>query len=107
MIPFFANPDTGKFVLNSYTAYIAGMTTRQYTIRGVPTSVDRTVREQVRKTGQSMNTVVLDALRRGLGLTQDQPQFHDLDDLAGTWVSDPEFDRAMEMFESIDEELWK
>ncbi len=83
------------------------MKEKQYTIRGIPPAVDRTVRKRVCETHQSLNTVVLAALRRGLGLTEDQPEFHDLDDLAGTWVDDPEFDRAMEMFESIDKELWK
>lgn len=83
------------------------MKTSQYTIRGVPSIIDRTVREQARRSHQSLNAVVITALRRGLGLTEDQPTFHDLDHLAGTWVSDPEFDQAMEMFETIDEGLWK
>ena len=83
------------------------MKTRQYTIRSIPPAVDRTLRARAAKTNQSLNTIVLAALQRGLGLTETPPEFHDLDDLAGTWVSDPEFDRAMEMFESIDEELWK
>jgi hypothetical protein len=38
----------------------------------------------------------------------DEPvEYHDLDELAGSWVADPDFDAAMEAFESIDEELWK
>lgn len=49
---------------------------------------------------------MLVALQRGLGLTDDPPIFHDMDDLVGTWVNDPEFDRAMEAFESIDKKLW-
>lgn len=32
--------------------------------------------------------------------------YHDLDKFAGTWIDDPEFDRAMEEFDRIDEELW-
>ena len=83
------------------------MKTRQYTIRSIPQAVDRTLRARAAQTHQSLNTIVLAALQRGLGLTEDPPEFHDLDDLSGTWVSDPEFDRAMEVFESIDEELWK
>ncbi len=83
------------------------MKTKQYTIRGIPPAVDRTARSRARETHQSLNAVVVTALQRGLGLTETEPEFHDLDDLAGTWVADPEFDRAMEMFESIDEELWR
>lgn len=83
------------------------MKTRQYTIRCVPPSVDRSLRAQASRTHQSLNAVAITALQRGLGLTEDQPEFHDLDDLAGTWVPDREFDRAMEAFESIDKELWQ
>lgn len=32
---------------------------------------------------------------------------HDLDAFAGTWVDDPEFDKTMESFNTIDQELWK
>jgi hypothetical protein len=30
-----------------------------------------------------------------------------LDDLAGTWVHDPEFDKAIEEMHRVDPELWK
>jgi hypothetical protein len=46
-------------------------------------------------------------LERGLGLTDEPPVFHDLDDLAGTWVHDPSFEPAMKAFETLDGELWK
>jgi hypothetical protein len=32
--------------------------------------------------------------------------YHDLDEFFGTWVEDPEFDKAMEDFERIDPEDW-
>ncbi len=83
------------------------MKVRQYTIRSVPPVIDRALRARAAKANQSLNTIVLAALQRGLGLTEAPPEFHDLDDLAGTWVDDPEFDRAMEVFESIDEDIWK
>ncbi len=83
------------------------MKTMQYTIRGIPPTVDHAVRERARKSNESLNSILAGAIRRGLGLTEDQPDFHDLDDLAGTWVPDPEFDRAMEMFESIDQDVWQ
>jgi len=37
----------------------------------------------------------------------EEPRYHDLDDLIGTWEEDPEFDRAIEAQRQIDEELWK
>lgn len=33
--------------------------------------------------------------------------YHDLDFLIGTWVEDPEFDKAMEEFEQIEPEYWE
>ena len=43
----------------------------------------------------------------GLGLAEEAPRHHDLDDLAGTWVDDPEFDRAIEAMDQVDPELWR
>ena len=87
--------------------YIAGMKTTQYTIRNIPEQVDRLVRQQVLKTHKSLNSVLLDVLKRGVGVADEPVEYHDLDELAGSWVADPDFDAAMEAFESIDEELWK
>lgn len=87
--------------------YLAGMKTRQYTIRNIPEQVDRLVRQQAKKTQKSLNAVLLAALQRGIGAADEPVEYHDLDELAGSWVADPDFDSAMEAFESIDEELWK
>lgn len=83
------------------------MKTIQYTIRSVPPALDRTLRSKAAKAHESLNAVMIAALERGLGLTEEPPDFHDLDDLAGTWVPDPEFDKAMVAFGTIDKDLWK
>lgn len=93
--------------LPAKSTYIAGMKTTQYTIRNIPEQIDRLVRLQAKKTHQSLNAVLLDILKRGVGIADEPMEFHDLDELVGSWVADPEFDAAMEAFESIDEELWK
>ena len=46
--------------------------------------------------------MALRALERGLGLAEEQPRYHDLDDLSGTWVDDPEFDRAIEAMDQVE-----
>jgi hypothetical protein len=80
--------------------------TVQYTIRGIPASVDRAVRARAKKENKSLNQLALEALQQALGL--DQPRVHtDLDDLIGTWVEDPEFDKAIEEQDQIDEEKWR
>ncbi len=69
----------------------------QYTIRGITEHMDRTLRRTAAQQGKSLNAVVLDSLTR----------YHDLDDLAGTWIHDPEFDRAIAATDVIDDDLWQ
>jgi len=93
--------------MQAYYAYSACMKTIQYTIRGVPERVDALLRTQARKEHKSLNTVAVEILARGIGIGDEEPEFHDMDDLVGTWVEDPEFDAAVKVMDSIDEELWK
>jgi hypothetical protein len=89
------------------TAYDVGMKTMQYTIRSVPANIDRLARMRVRQEGTSLNTVLLEALIRGMDAGGLPVENHELDDLIGTWVPDPACDAALTSFETIDAELWK
>jgi plasmid stability protein len=96
--------------MHAYFAYYACMTEKQsgqYTIRGVPERVGARLRERARAEGRSLNSVAVDALARGLGVSDVEVRYTDLDDLAGTWVPDIEFDRLVTEMDRIDEELWK
>jgi len=79
----------------------------QYTIRQVPKSVDEALRKIAVREGASLNTVAVAALRTGSGADAYAVRHHDLDSLAGTWVADPAFDKAVEAFTAIDEGFWK
>ncbi len=79
----------------------------QYTVRAVPGRLDRSLRERARKEGKSLNTVTLEALERGLGLAEEKVVYHDLDQVAGTWVQDDAFDQAVRDMDTVDPELWK
>ncbi|MBP7828838.1 MAG: hypothetical protein KA248_02855 [Kiritimatiellae bacterium] len=79
----------------------------QYTLRNIPPRVDQRLRERAAQYGTSLNTAALEALSRGLGLGEEVVVHRDLDDLAGTWVADPEFDKAMQMMDRVDPDLWK
>jgi hypothetical protein len=79
----------------------------QYTIRGISSPIDAKIRERAAKEGKSLNEMVLEVLKSGLGIGDVQVRYNDLDDLAGTWVSDPEFDRAIVEMDRVDPELWK
>ncbi|MBN1674203.1 MAG: hypothetical protein JXR37_24350 [Kiritimatiellae bacterium] len=80
----------------------------QYTIRGVSERMDEVLRKHAVREGKSLNSALVDALRKGLGMTAEPPaRYRDLDDLAGTWVEDPEFDRAIAAMDKVDEAMWK
>lgn len=83
------------------------MKSTQYTIRQVPPEVDKALRRKSREERKSLNEVVLDALKKGAGLSS-QPVVHrDLNFLIGSWVEDPEFDKIIKEFDQIDPEMWK
>jgi hypothetical protein len=88
-------------------AYTACMKRIQYTIRGIPESLDERLRRNSVREGASLNEAVLAALRRGAGMEGGPHRYDDMDDLAGRWVKDPEFDRAIAAMDRIDEDLWK
>jgi hypothetical protein len=108
-IPFRAQ---GRFGFDSKAlrAYIKGMKSRhaiQYTIRNVPARLNQVLREKAVTEQKSLNEATLDALEKGAGLADEEVRHHDMDDLAGTWVEDPEFDRAIRDMDKVDPELWK
>ena len=78
----------------------------QYTIRKVSARLDRELRRRAGEEHKSLNEIALWALERGLGLSDQEVRHHDLDDLAGTWVEDPAFDRAIEAMDQVDPDLW-
>ena len=79
----------------------------QYTIRNIPQTLDRALRDRARVEGKSLNQVTLQALARGAGFSGSGVRFRELDDLAGSWKEDPEFDAALADQDRIDSELWK
>ena len=79
----------------------------QYTIRGIPKSVDSAVRERAGRAGKSLNEAALDALAEGLGLRGAAVRRRDLGDIAGTWKADRGVAAALADQDRIDDELWK
>lgn len=84
------------------------MQSQYLTVRGLPSELGRALETERRRRGCSLNQVVIDLLRDALGIRARRPT-NGLEKLAGSW-SEPElksFERATEMFEQIDQELWK
>lgn len=80
----------------------------QHTVRGVPHSVDRALRERANAEGKSLNQVLVEALTKASGtLGPAEPPLRDLDALAGRWQEDPAFDEALRAQDQVDESLWR
>ena len=79
----------------------------QYTLRGIPSYLDRIVRREAARRKMSLNAFLVETLKKNLAGETAPVEYDDMDDLAGTWVADPEFDAAIEDFSRIDTELWK
>ena len=91
----------------SYRACIMKSKRLQYTLRNVPERTDAILRETAAEYGTSLNETALAALMRGLGTgAADTVAYHDLDALIGSWVQDPDCDRALADMDKVDPELW-
>ena len=93
--------------VNTFHAYIVGMESMQYTIRGILPWMDERLRAKAKKERKSLNAVAVEILMRGLNPDNPEPEYHDMDDLIGTWVHDPDTDEALASMDTIDEELWR
>ncbi len=79
----------------------------QYTLRNIPKVLDDELRRRAREQNKSLNQVVLEALKRAVGLVGEPVRQRDLSDVAATWVSDPDIDAALEEQRRVDVDLWR
>jgi len=83
------------------------MNSRQYTLRGISPDLDRCIREASQRSGQSINSIAVEALEARFLTPSGERHYSDMDDLIGTWVNDPDSEAAWKSMRSIDEALWK
>lgn len=82
------------------------------TIRGVEPEVVEKLKIVAKKQGKSVNYIILELIKTGLGLKKEKKflrQYDDLDDLFGRW-NDDEFKKINDSITTqrkIDPELWK
>ena len=79
----------------------------QYTLRNIPPALDQALRRWAQREGTTLNDAAVRAMIRGLGLAGEPTRQRDLGGIAGSWVEDPDFDRAIEAQDVIDEEIWR
>jgi hypothetical protein len=79
----------------------------QYSLRSVPPRLDAALRARAKAEGKSLNTVVLEALVRGVGLGPESVRQRDLSGIVGTWVDDPALDEALAEQRTVDVSDWR
>jgi plasmid stability protein len=82
------------------------------TVRNLPPTVARTIRERASKEGISTNKAVISLLEEATGRKRPRsaaPVHRELDALAGAWSREEsaDFERALREQRTIDPELWK
>jgi hypothetical protein len=76
----------------------------QYTVRGIPSEVDRALRRKAAQRRQSLNQLIVDELTAA---TTGGRKRADFSDLVGKWVPDPAFDEIIASQRQIDPDKWK
>lgn len=76
----------------------------QYTIRSVPPKLDAVLRSRAKKTGKSLNEVMLDALAKGAGVAPDT-NFTDMDWFIGGKKMDASFDDSLDWLDSVPKDI--
>ncbi|MCH9648270.1 MAG: hypothetical protein K0U98_08525 [Deltaproteobacteria bacterium] len=79
----------------------------QYTVRNIPKVVDQALRKWAAERDQSLNEPTTEALTQGLGLGAEPVRHRDLSPLAGTWIEDEDFDKALAQQDQVDQDLWR
>lgn len=81
------------------------------TLRNLPHQLDRTIRQRAKKKGVSVNKAVIGLLQEHLGESERKTvrQYHDLDDLSGSWSKQEAeaFEQVLAKQRGIDMEMWK
>lgn len=82
-----------------------------FSLRGLDEKAAAQLRARAKREGVSVNTLLQQFTRQGLGLQRARRRVvhHDLDALAGTWTADEAeaFLSAIEDCERVDEDSWR
>ena len=79
----------------------------RYTLRNIPTDLDRALRERARREGRSLNDVAIAAMAASLGLGDGKARFRDLGDIRSSGNRSSGVDEAVDTQRRIDPDLWR
>ena len=82
---------------------------KQMTLRQVPDAVEKGIRGRARRTGRSLNRAMIDLMEEALNIRGAGKKRRDISCLAGQWSQEEcaAFDGNTQVFERIDQEMWK
>ncbi len=78
----------------------------QYTIRSIPPKLDQALRTRARKSGKSLNEVVIETLNQATGANSKPAVYHDLDWFIGAVsIDQKEFNKSMDWLNSLPSDM--
>jgi len=83
------------------------MSNIQYTIRNIPSPVDKVIRKRSKQTGKSFNQTVVDLLSQQTFGTTEISEDTNYDWLFNRNTLDNNFDKAIKDMSQVDEAIWK
>ena len=87
------------------------MTAANFNLRGISPQIMLRLKREAKELKISVNQLILKFVEQGVDLNAKPKRLlhHDLDHLAGGWSKQEStaFEKRLEIFEKIDEELWK
>ena len=81
----------------------------QMTLRQIPSNLELRIRKLASRNKESINKTVLKMLMKSVGIDNSNKKKRDLSAIAGTWTQkdEEEFNEAVKIFDTVDEEIWK
>jgi plasmid stability protein len=84
---------------------------KSISLRGIDDEIAQRLREEAQRQGTSVNALILQFVRKGVGFQTTAPRrpvYHDLDALADTWSAEEAsaFLDSLSDFEQVDRGLW-
>ena len=90
-----------------YIVYNVYMSNIQYTIRNIPSPVDKVIRKRSKQTGKSFNQTVVDILTLQTFSDMEISNNPNFDWLFNKNTLDDNFDKAIKDMSQVDKKLWK
>lgn len=83
-----------------------------FTLRNIPTPIDKSLRQIAHKTHKSLNQTAIDLLATATGVCPDKNTTKKKRDVSSVFVpwskeEREEFQKNMKLFDHIDEEMWQ